>query len=159
MRKKVNDISFWKKRINPKLPEHYSVYLANESLWKEINYYHQNRLEEYIPKETKVLDAGCGYGRWCELFSNYVGVDFSPDFIEMAQKKYPNKRFMIARLEDLPFQDKEFDWAFCVSMKKMVIDNLGIDKWLEMEKELKRVAKKILILEYEYPKEVEIISA
>lgn len=157
MSKPVNKIEFWKERIQNALKEHYTVYVAHEQLWKRINEIHEKILSDIIPKDSKVLDAGCGYGRWSTKFENYSGVDFSPDFLLMAKKKYPNKEFTQAKLEELPFKDKEFDWAFCVSIKKMIVDNQGEEKWLEMEKELRRVAKKVLILEYETPEIYEIL--
>lgn len=157
MSKPVNDIQFWKKRIETAQSEHYSVYVIHEQGWKRINDIHNELFDELIPKDAKVLDAGCGYGRWSEKFTNYIGVDFSPDFIEMAKSKYPNKTFIQADLKNLPFKDNEFDFAFCVSIKKMIVDNLGEEEWLKMETELKRVARKLLVLEYEDPRPYELL--
>lgn len=158
MSKPVNSLDFWKQRIKTALRPHYSVYVSNEKLWKQIYEAHARTISEHIKQEDKVLDAGCGYGRMSVLFNNYKGVDFSPDFIELAKKNYPDKDFSVANLKALPFSDKEFDWAFCVSIKKMIIDNLGEQEWLDMEKELTRVAKKVLILEYETPDEFTILG-
>jgi ubiquinone/menaquinone biosynthesis C-methylase UbiE len=91
------------------------------------------------------------------MFTNYIGVDFSPDFIDWSKKDNPNKEFLVADLKTLPFKDNEFDWAFCVSIKKMIEDNLGNQDWSKMQNELKRVAKKVLILEYEEPEKFEIL--
>lgn len=157
MSKPVNDIQFWKKRIETAQSEHYSVYVIHEQGWKRINDIHNQLFDEIIPKDAKVLDAGCGYGRWSEKFNNYVGVDFSPDFIDKAKGKYPNKTFIQADIKNLPFRDQEFDFAFCVSIKKMIVDNLGEEDWLKMENEIKRVAKKLLVLEYEDPKPFELV--
>lgn len=155
--KPIDDLKFWKKRIDDakKSREHYSVYVVDENKWKYINDTHK----EILLRECKgkVLDAGCGYGRWSELFTDYVGVDFSPDFIAEAQRKYPSKTFIQADLKALPFADKEFDTAFCVSIKKMVQDNLGDEEWNKMQKELQRVSKKLVICEYEDPKPYEVI--
>jgi malonyl-CoA O-methyltransferase len=153
--KPIHKLEFWKERIDKAAKEHYSVYVTNESHWERINAVHKELLEKLVT--GKVLDAGCGYGRWSELFSDYTGVDFSPDFIALAQKKYPQKNFLVANLKALPFADKEFDWAFCVSIKKMVCDNLGEAEWEQMQTELKRVAQQVLILEYEDPEPYEII--
>jgi ubiquinone/menaquinone biosynthesis C-methylase UbiE len=157
MSKPVNKLEFWKERIEyaDKVKEHFSVYITHENHWKHINDTHEKILKEHAT--GKVLDAGCGYGRWSELFTDYVGVDFSPDFINKAKSKYPSKEFIVGNLKELPFKDKEFDTAFCVSIKKMIQDNLGNKEWDLMEKELKRVAKKVLILEYETPEPFEII--
>lgn len=156
--RKVQEESFWKERIDDAKEIgqlHYSVYNANKHIWDNIVYTH----EAIINKEVsgKVLDAGCGYGRLSETIDDYVGVDFSKDFIDLAMEKYPDKHFHQASLKKLPFEDNSFDWAICVSIKGMIIANEGGDEWDEMEKELKRVAKKILILEYSSPGEYEII--
>jgi len=149
MSKPIDKLEFWKKRIDEAPKEHYSVYIIDEFRWKRILDSHIKRFEEIIPKGSKVLDAGCGYGRMSEYFDNYTGVDFSPDFINKAKSKYPDKNFIVGNLKELPFRDKEFDWAFCVSIKAMVENNLGKDEWAKMQKELLRVSKKVLILEYE----------
>jgi ubiquinone/menaquinone biosynthesis C-methylase UbiE len=60
----------------------------------------------------------------------------------------PNKNFVKADIKNLPFKDNEFDWAICSSIKQMIISNCGEKEWYAMQKELHRVCKKILILEY-----------
>lgn len=149
----VNKLEFWKNRIgvakkNNKI--HYSVFLANDTIWKKLNDDHSKILEKEIKKGDNVLDAGCGYGRNSEMVKSdkYIGVDFSPDFIELAKGLYPNREFMVANIKDLPFKDKEFDVGFCVSVKGMISGNLGREEWDKMQKELERVSKKLLILEY-----------
>jgi ubiquinone/menaquinone biosynthesis C-methylase UbiE len=153
MGKPIDKLDFWKDRIEraDKSREHYSVYITRDDDWKYIWETHK----EIIAREVsgRVLDAGCGYGRMSELIEKYVGVDFSPDFIAKAQKKYPEKTFIQSNLKKLPFKKNEFDWAICVSIRAMVKNNLGDPEWEAMEKELLRVARKVLILEYEEPKE------
>lgn len=150
MAKPVDKEEFWKERIEraKKGREHYSVYITDEQDWKRLNKDHEKTFRREIDPTDKVLDAGCGYGRSSVYFDSYVGVDFSPEFIEIAQEKYPDKEFWVADLKDLPFKDDEFDVSFCVSIKHMIVDNLGEEAWEKMEKELKRVSKKLLILEY-----------
>lgn len=151
MSKPVDKLEFWKDRIDTAVSEHYSVYVAHEHLWKFINTTHEKHIRKYLLNGQKVLDAGCAYGRSSVYFDkeNYTGVDFSPDFIAKAKEKYPDKNFIVGNLKELPFKDQEFDWAFCISIKRMIEDNLGKEEWLKMEKELKRVAKNVLIMEYE----------
>lgn len=157
MSKPVDKEEFWRYRIEEaeKTRLHYSVYISNDALWKEIETAHKEILEPY--KDKYVLDAGCGYGRSSEWFINYVGVDFSPDFIAKAQELYPDKNFIQADLKDLPFGDDEFDMAFCISIKEMIAANLGGEVWEKMEKELKRVAKEVLILEYTNPTNYDVL--
>lgn len=159
MPKDIDKPEFWRRRIETAVKPHYSVYVIHERGWKEIFDAHRKTVGEVIPAGSRVLDAGCGYGRMCELFDpvDYHGVDFSPDFIRLAREGYPLHQFTEANLKSLPFGDGEFDWAFCVSIRKMVVDNTGEGEWKLMETELKRVAGKVLILEYEDPKPFEIL--
>lgn len=159
MSKPIDKLEFWKERIDTAVKPHYSVYVVHEVKWAEINKAHREILKKEIGLLDTVLDAGCGYGRMSELFDpkQYTGVDFSPDFIKKARKGYKGVKFMQANLKELPFFDKQFDVAFCVSIKKMVTDNLGYEEWAKMAMELKRVAKKLIILEYETPTEYEVL--
>jgi ubiquinone/menaquinone biosynthesis C-methylase UbiE len=155
--KPIDKPEFWKQRIDTAQQEHFSVYVIEKNGWNLINQIHKKIILDNIPKDANVLDAGCAYGRWADLFENYIGIDLSPDFIKLAEGKHKDKKFLVGNLKNLPFVDKEFDWSVCVSIKKMVIDNLGDEEWNKIEKELKRVSKKILILEYEMPLEFEVI--
>lgn len=147
----VDNLEFWKQRLALAKKQghlHYSVYLANDSLWQKIYSIHREILDKEVPKGSKVLDIGCGYGRMAPLFSNYTGVDFSPDFINEAKSLFPDKSFVCADLKSLPFADKEFDVGFAISVRGMVIGNLGEGEWEKMEKECVRVCKKVVLLEY-----------
>lgn len=159
MAKPIEKLEFWKNRIDTAVNEHYSVYVVHEAGWKAIYEKHKEIISQHIPEGSKVLDAGCGYGRMAVLFSpeNYLGIDFSPDFIEMAKKKYPAYSFEVQNLKELPYKKDTFDWAIIVSIKKMVRDNLGDKEWNIMEKNLKKVAKNVLVLEYESPDVYEIL--
>jgi len=159
MRQPIEKISYWKYRVDKSFErdakhenddlKHESVYLVNQDEWERIAEEHKKILGQY--RDKKVLDAGCGYGRSSEWFTNYVGIDFSPDFIEKAKELYPDKEFIIGDLKKLPFKDNEFDIAICVSIKNMVVGQLGGAVWDKMEKELLRVAKEVLLLEYTDP--------
>ena len=144
--RELDDIGFWKKRIDGETEIHKTVYVVAKVGWDRIEAYNK----KIVQKETsgKILDAGCGYGRMSEWVKDYTGIDFSPDFIALAQKRYPDKKFVIGDLRKLPFKDREFDWAVCISIKNMIQRYVGLEDWDLMEKELKRVAKKVLILEY-----------
>jgi SAM-dependent methyltransferase len=150
--KEVNKEQFWKERLDNATNFgrlHYSVFISGDKLWKQIEREHIKILEKEVLPTDKVLDAGCGYGRASEFIKGeYVGVDLSPDLIAKAQELYPHRKFVVGKLESLPFKDKEFDVGFCISVKAMIVANLGQEAWNPMEKELKRVCKKVLLLEY-----------
>lgn len=155
--KPVQDPKFWRERLRTYPEIRQSVYLTNNADWKRLCEVHKSIINELIKPNDNVLDAGCGYGRLSEWIENYTGIDLSPDLIEKAKSLYPDKDFIVGTLKKLPYQDNEFDWAICVSIKAMIIGNCGEDEWKEMEKEIKRVAKKLLILEYSSPEKYEII--
>lgn len=157
MKNPIDNLDFWAERVSRAKKEmgHYSVYLTTISDWERIEALHASVLKNTV--SGKVLDAGCGYGRISGLIDDYTGVDFSPDFIEWAKELNPGKTFIQADLKNLPFKDKEFDWAVCSSIRHMVIGSLGEGVWAEMEKEILRVAKRVLILEYTTPSEYTIL--
>lgn len=157
----IGETFFWKDRIIDAKDRgllRYSVYNTSANDWDYLCSVHRKICEHYIPKDAKVLDVGCGYGRLSEWFGYYSGIDFSPEFIAEAKRLYPGKEFIVGDIKDMPYTDKEFDWAICISIKGMVIRELGDVQWLKMEKEIKRVAKNILLLEYSSPSEFDAIQ-
>lgn len=157
--KPIDRQDFWKERIDnaKKTEDRLSVYVTTRKDWQVIEENHKKNIELLIKDTDKVLDAGCGYGRLSEVIKNYTGVDFSSDFINWAREKYPDKTFIQGNLKDLTFKKHQFDWAICSSIKAMIINNLGQEEWDSILKELKRVAKKVLILEYEESLPYEIL--
>ena len=154
MQNNVGDIKFWKERIEKSKIIRESVYRTTNKDWEEICKVHRHIIKQIV--SGKVLDAGCVYGRSSEWIDDYTGVDFSPDFILEAQRRYPDKKFIMADLKLLPFEDKKFDWTICISIKRMIIREQGQEIWNEIEEELWRVSNNILYLEYEQPKVYEI---
>lgn len=160
MGKPIFDTDFWVKRINlAKRSEklEYSVGIFN---FKEIDPVHREIVKYEIGSKS-VLDVGCGYGRSASWFNDvqYQGIDFVPEFIEIARQKHPTKRFEVVDFRKLPYYtdgEPVFDFALLVSIRQMVQGNEGDGVWKEIRKELKRVAKKLLILEYQHPGVYEI---
>jgi ubiquinone/menaquinone biosynthesis C-methylase UbiE len=152
---RVSDPEFWKERLKETAKYgdvHHAVYVSRQALWQEIEIAHKEILSrECAGYDT--LDAGCGYGRAAEWFprEKYIGVDISPDLLRIANERYPKHVFIETDLRELPFEDRAFDVAFCISIKQMIVGNLGDKVWLAVENELKRVADRVLILEYEEP--------
>jgi ubiquinone/menaquinone biosynthesis C-methylase UbiE len=69
---------------------------------------------------TRMLDVGCGAGRYVQHFTernmDYVGVDYSPNMIQVARSRNPGQQFLEMDYHKLGFDDASFDgiWAFCV---------------------------------------------
>ena len=69
-------------------------------------------------KKEKLLDYGCGFGRFFEYFSSkseYYGIDISESMISECVKRYSDSkdRFIVAEGEELPFENNFFDKIIC----------------------------------------------
>lgn len=69
-------------------------------------------------KKEKLLDYGCGFGRFFRYFcpkADYYGIDISESMIRECKKSFPEyeNRFMVAEGEQLPFDDNFFDKVIC----------------------------------------------
>ncbi len=92
-----------------------------------------------ITKKTKLLDVGCGTGISSQFNCDVTGIDPSKALIEIAKKKFSDKKFIVASSENIPFEDNSFD----VVVSLTAIQNFGdIGKGLE---EIKRVGRKFAL--------------
>ncbi|MDD2696985.1 MAG: methyltransferase domain-containing protein [Candidatus Pacebacteria bacterium] len=82
---------------------------TRSSIWPET----QSLLDKYFFPGERVLDLGCGNGRYFEYLKekrvNYSGVDSSEKLINIAKNKYPEADFKVADALNLPFPDDFFD--------------------------------------------------
>ena len=74
---------------------------ARQYVWGDLKV-----LADYIKDDDKVLDWGCGNGRFFGLLQdrkvNYLGIDNCKRLIEIAQEKYPEADWQVS--SDVPFQ-------------------------------------------------------
>lgn len=116
-----------------------------EKPWPEFRFLFDN----YLIPEEKILDLGCGNGRFFEFFQekkiDYFGVDFSEKLIKIAKKKYPQAKFQVADAFNLPFPSHYFDKVYSLSVFHHIPSE---ELRLQFLKEIKRVLKPkgILIL-------------
>lgn len=134
----MTDVAFWQTRAGKEWSGHPDMGWKN---WDDIV---TPIVAQNIKPFERVLDAGCGTGRFSDWFDNYVGVDFVPEFIKEAERLHPWKTFILADINKLPFDDKEFDWAIMFSVAQSPTN------------EVKRVAKKVLLISYGEPQNFEI---
>jgi SAM-dependent methyltransferase len=161
--KPVFDPDYWKRRLERAKERdrlHLSVFEYPEDGWKRIEDRHREILREKIGKEDSVLDCGCAYGRLLTLLPRnwegyYCGVDLSPDFIQEALKLHPGRRFLSGDLRNLPQMLRtpggidHFQWAIFVSVRPVVRGNMGQEEWDNIEHAARKVANKLLFLEYD----------
>ena len=98
----------------------------------------------------RVLDCATGTGdlaiRFSKAGADVVGIDFTPEMIELARAKAPSIRFEVADVTALPFEDRRFDVASIGFGIRNVADPAkGIA-------EMARVAKRVVILEFGQPR-------
>lgn len=164
----ISDPRYWARRLREARAKgvlHEAVFKVNLQRWREIEDRHREILKARLSKGTSVLDCGCGWGRLLTLVPEtwagaYVGVDLSPDFVNLARKNFPSEDFVVGDLRDLslltPYtlrymgkEDGRFDLAVLISVRPMIRRHLGDEVWAQMEAQIRGRAEKILYLEYD----------
>ena len=82
------------------------------------------------------LDAACGTGRHAEYLASFghevIGVDVTPEMLEVARTKVPAARFKLADLMALPLPDDAVDLAVCA---------LSLTHFTDLEAPLAEIAR------------------
>jgi ubiquinone/menaquinone biosynthesis C-methylase UbiE len=106
--------------------------------------------DNFIDKDIKILDFGCGPGIMSQFFTNYTGIDIDKTRIDYAKKIYVQKTFILVNENDkkLPFEDNSFE-AILFNDCLHHISNFHISKFLP---ELHRILKKDGIIIIREPK-------
>lgn len=85
-------------------------------IWEETKFL----LDNYLAAGEKVLDLGCGNGRYYPLFqekqADYFGRDNSEKLIEIARSKYPGANFQENQSLELDFPDNFFDKIYSIAV-------------------------------------------
>ena len=159
MSEPILDPAYWEQRLRTATELHHSVFRCDLARWQRIEAKHREILTRHIKPNDAILDAGCGYGRlltllpakWC---GPYLGVDLSPALIAKARELHPRRalnHFLVCDLRHIDVFDipATWDYAVLISVRPMVRRNCGNEVWAEMERELRRVAKRLCYLEYD----------
>ena len=111
---------------------------VREKPWPELRFLFDN----YLTSRDRVLDLGCGNGRFQEFLKDkgvdYIGVDPSEKLIEIAKKKYPRQKFLSADALRLPFSDSYFDKVYSIAVLHHIPSDESRGQFL---KETKRILK------------------
>lgn len=82
-----------------------------------------------LPKNTPatLLDAGCGLGDLSAYFVlkrftniDYTGIDIVPEMITAAQKKYPDRKFLV---QDISSVNQKFDYIVASGALNIVYES------------------------------------
>ncbi len=106
---------------------------------------------DFIRKELhrnafgKMLDVGCGIGAMEQYLADLdiTGVDVSQVFLKEARRRNPEKKFVRAKADELPFRDSSFDAVISITTLEF-LENLT-----DVIREISRVLKpsgKIVVL-------------
>jgi tRNA (uracil-5-)-methyltransferase TRM9 len=112
--------------------------VTRKEIWPELTFL----VEDYSAEGEKILDLGCGNGRWFKLFQkkkvDYIGVDFSEKLIEIAKRNCPRAKFQTADVFNLPFPSDYFDKVYNIAVLHHIPSK---ELRLQSLKETKRVLK------------------
>lgn len=112
--------------------------------WEEIGF-----LFDYIKSGDKVLDSGCGNGRYLPMIKEkcgqYFGIDNSEELIRIAKSRYLGENFQVADVLALPFEYNFFDTIYSIAVLHHIPSK---ELRLKFFEEAKKVLKKdgLLIL-------------
>lgn len=71
----------------------------------------------FLNKKSKILDAGCGAGRDCEMLYeegyNITGIDFSKNMITESKKRVTDVKFKVMDFLNTDFKDKSINAIWC----------------------------------------------
>ena len=76
-------------------------------------------LERHLPRAGRVLDAGCGVGRWFPLTApgrRLTGMDFSPPLLERARATGRGVEVLLGDVREIPAPNAAFDAAYTVKV-------------------------------------------
>jgi ubiquinone/menaquinone biosynthesis C-methylase UbiE len=106
-------------QINEKLKSSYSAvarefYLTRKTPWEEFHHF-----LGYVRHGAKVLDIGCGNGRFYDFLKprkvEYYGIDHNSHQLEVGREMYPDARLELGDMMDLNLPENAFDNVFCIA--------------------------------------------
>jgi len=132
--------------------------------WREtefINYRKdiRDKIVQLLPPNEAMLDVGCGNSVLYdhlpqELKPNYVGVDFTPEFIELCKKRHPDGDWRVEDARNLSFPDNSFYLVNSTTLLQ------HIPEWKKAARELVRVSKRYVVSTCRtHPEETRVVSA
>ena len=112
-------------------------------LWSQAkgkNY--RTELSGILSSFDNILDVGCGAGILYEDMKklSYVGLDFTPEFIECCHTLYPEGVWILADGHSLPFADNSFAVVNSTTVLQHILS------WERVAEEMIRVARDYVIV-------------
>jgi SAM-dependent methyltransferase len=82
-------------------------------------------LEGHLPRRARILDAGCGVGRWFWLTApgrEVTGMDFSEPLLERARANEHGVDVVLGDVRDIPTPDGSFEAAYTIKVLQCLRD-------------------------------------
>lgn len=161
--KKNNNEINWEQRTKKMGNSSVFGYQIDEEEQKKITNLHKKIiskcLDGELKKESKILDFGCGYGRFSDLFvtefgCNYFGVENTEFFLENCNDTKNKKYFSFNKLKEKKELDNYFDLLFVFAVFGGFKKNKLSDIFKILEKKIKPKGK-ILVVEEISENEIE----
>ncbi len=86
---------------------------TRQAPWEEFKLF-----KPYIPAGSTLADIGCGNGRLIPSVPKdcqYTGIDISQNLISQAQQAFPEKRFLLGSLLDIPLESGSINTTLCIA--------------------------------------------
>lgn len=84
--------------------------------WRQVGFL----VSDYVRSGDRVLDAGCGNGRWYPVFRDrraaYTGLDNSEQLINIAKNQFPGANFSVGDVLQMPFGGASFDKVYSIAV-------------------------------------------
>jgi SAM-dependent methyltransferase len=132
--------------------KYFNSVACERAKWRKRGAYYYRELEKYlrflIPPDSSVLEIGCGTGETLAALNTVrgLGIDISPDMIEIAKKRFSHIEFEVGDFEDLQVEEK-FDYI-------LIVETIGhVDDIQLAFSKLSKVCKpetRIIIVYYNY---------
>ncbi|GAG31406.1 unnamed protein product, partial [marine sediment metagenome] len=83
---------------------------------------------KYVPKEGRVLEAGCGSGRFVYYLNglgyDITGIEINPQTVEVLNRRYPELDIVQGDVRRLPFPDESFSGLLSLGVIEHVVEGL-----------------------------------
>jgi ubiquinone/menaquinone biosynthesis C-methylase UbiE len=146
---------YWRGRAEKFGDSWSSSFWTEPDLIKKVDDLQMRSLRQYINQIEpchKVLDVGCGVGRFSLRFAKrdaqIYGIDTAEAVIKILQKKgIPNTRFEVMDARDLKFEDETFDWIFSITVLQHITAIRGLFRAIKEILRVLRTGGRAILLE------------
>lgn len=153
---KVKD--FFSERANRELDSDLSIVLFQDKENSEQRHIEEKKLlHEHIDVSgKKILEIGCGIGRWAEALhdkcESYLGIDYTENLVKIAKKSYnyDNCKFQVMSATDIKIEELLIEPPFdiiIISGVLMYINDEDLKLVIDEINQITEVDKKLFIME------------